>query len=216
MLRTRIFIADDHVIVREGLALLINAQLDMLVVGVASDGRELIEKLGACDANLVVMDVSMPKMNGVEATALLAQQCPEIKVVALSRHSEPAYVRQLMQAGARGYVLKQADSSELLAAIRAVHSGSIYLDSTLAGRMAGQFAPSTLRQEAPRAELSERETAVMQLIAQGYSNKEIAAQLYISTKTVETYKARAMEKLGLSSRVALLRYALHQGWLDLS
>jgi two-component system response regulator NreC len=214
MLRTRVIIADDHVIVRDGLVLLINAQLDMLVVGVAGDGRELIEKLRTCDANVVVMDVSMPKMNGIEATALLAQQCPEIKVVALSRHSEAAYVRQLMQAGARGYVLKQADSSELLAAIRTVQSGSIYLDSTLAGRVAGQLTPSTPRGEAPRVELSERETAVMQLIAQGYSNKEIATQLYISTKTVETYKARAMEKLRLSSRVALLRYALQQGWLD--
>jgi DNA-binding NarL/FixJ family response regulator len=187
----------------------------MLVAGVAGDGRELIEKLRTCDANVVVMDVSMPKMNGIEATALLRQQCPEIKVVALSRHSEPTYVHQLLQAGARGYVLKQADSSELLAAIRTVHSGSIYIDSMLAGRIAGQVGPSTLRREGPRAELSERETAVMQLIAQGYSNKEIAAQLYISTKTVETYKARAMEKLGLSSRVALLRYAVQQGWLDL-
>jgi two-component system response regulator NreC len=210
----RIFIADDHVVVRHGIALLINAQPDMEVVGVAGDGRELAQQLRDCQTELVVMDISMPSMNGVDATVQVREQCPEIHVIVLSRHSEMAYVRQLMRVGARGYVLKQANTAELLAAIRAVMSGATYLDTSLSRQAVSRFVQTATRKDSPVPELSEREREVARLTAQGYSNKEIATQFGISAKTVDTYKTRALEKLGLQSRVALVRYALQEGWLE--
>jgi DNA-binding NarL/FixJ family response regulator len=214
MRKLRIFIADDHVVLREGLALLIDSQHDMEVVGQAADGRALVQQTQDCQPDVVIMDVSMPG-GGAQATAQLHQACSNVQVVALTRHSEPGYVRQLLQAGARGYVLKGAHAEELLEAIRAVAAGGSYLDSTLTGRAVHAFVRTqTENTAAPATDLSEREADVVRLTAYGYSNKEIAAQLGISIKTADTYKARAMEKLGLHSRAALVRYALQRGWLD--
>jgi DNA-binding NarL/FixJ family response regulator len=213
--KLRVFLADDHVVMREGLALLIDAQLDMQVVGQVGDGRIAIEQALGCQPDVVVMDISMPGMNGAQATAQLRQACPEICVVALTRHSEPGYIRQMLHAGAQGYVLKQAAGAELLDAIRMVAAGKTYLDTTLTDRAVDHFVRGYTGNDEPQEpDLSEREAEVVQLTAHGYSNKEIATQLSLSVKTVDTYKMRAMEKLGLHSRAGLVRYALQRGWLE--
>lgn len=215
MNKLRIFLVDDHKVLREGLATLINTQIDMEVVGQASSGRELLAQILDCSPAVVVMDISMTEVNGIQATIQLRQTCPDVQVVVLTRHNEPGYVRQMLQAGARGYVLKQAAADELIVAIRTVAAGQSYLDSTLVNRVVHTFThPQTSGSEAPETDLSEREATVVRLIAYGYSNKEIATQIGISVKTVDTYKMRAMEKLGLHSRVGLVRYALQCGWLD--
>jgi DNA-binding NarL/FixJ family response regulator len=200
-------------VLREGLALLISAQMDMEVVGQAGDGRTVLQYALECQPDVVVMDVSMPGLNGTQVTVQLRQACPEVQIVALTRHGEPGYVRQMLHAGAQGYILKQSASAELLNAIRAVASGNTYLDETLAGRVVQNFVRAQ-GSEPPELDLSEREADVVRLIAHGYSNKEIATQLGLSVKTVDTYKMRAMEKLGLHSRAALVRYALQRGWLE--
>ena len=214
MRNLRIFIADDHVVLREGLTMLIGAQPDMEVVGQAADGRALVQQIQDCQADIVIMDVSMPG-GGAQATAQLRQICPNVQVIALTRHSESGYVRQLLQAGARGYVLKAAGAAELIDAIRAVAAGDTYFDTTLTGRAVQAFVRSqTESSPGLEPDLSEREAEVVRLTAYGYTNKEIAVQLGVSTKTADTYKARAMEKLGLHSRADLVRYALQRGWLD--
>jgi DNA-binding NarL/FixJ family response regulator len=217
MTKLQIFLADDHVVVREGLKALINAQPDMLVIGEAGDGQTAWQQASECQPDVVIMDITMPGLNGVQATAQLKRACPQIKVLALSVHDDTSYLRQLLAAGAAGYILKHAAADDLIQAIRTVATGGVYLDPALAGHVVAGY----VRVPAPASELlgtalSERETEVVQRIAQGYSNKEIAAQLGLSVKTVETYRARAMEKLGFESRAALVRYALEHGWLHSS
>jgi DNA-binding NarL/FixJ family response regulator len=214
MAQLQIFLADDHVVVREGLKALINAQPDMLVIGEAGDGNSACEQARACQPDIVIMDVTMPGLNGVQATAQIKRDCPQIKILALSVHEDTSFLRQLLTAGASGYILKHAAADDLIQAIRMVAAGGLYLDPALAKHVVAGYvrvpmATSTLF----GADLSEREIEVAQRVAQGYSNKEIAAQLNISVKTVETYRARALEKLGIDSRSALVRYALSRGWL---
>jgi two-component system, NarL family, response regulator NreC len=210
--KLRVFLADDHAIVREGLKALINNQPDIEVVGEASDGRETVRAASACAPDIVVMDLSMPHLNGVQATGELRRSCPSARVLALSVHEETSYFRTMLEAGASGYVLKRSAADVLVTAIRAVAAGEVYLDPSLSGRIVSAF---TSRPESggPPTDLSDREADVLRLIATGYSNKEIGAQLGISVKTVETYKARAMHKLDLDGRVAIVRYAAMQGWL---
>ncbi len=215
MPKLRIFLADDHVVLREGLTVLINAQHDMEVIGQAGDGRVALQQTADCRPDIVIVDISMPSLNGIQLTEQLKHVCPEVQVVVLTRHTEPGYIRRMLQVGAHGYVLKQADAAELIAAIRAVAGGGTYLNSSLTDRVVDKFVRTqTQSGTAQDSDLSERETNVVRLTAQGYSNKEIATQLGISVKTVDTYKARAMEKLGLRSRAGLVRYALQRGWLD--
>ena len=212
--KLRIFLADDHAVVRAGLKTLVDAQSDMMVVGEASDGQSALEQMRDCAADVVIMDISMPQLNGSSATAQLQEQCPDIKVLALSVHEDTGYLRKLLEAGASGYVLKRSAADTLIQAIRMVAAGDVYLDPAIAGKVVGSLLGKSLVVRDPAAaELSERETDVVKLIAQGYSNKEIATLLNLSVKTVETYKTRAMEKLGLDSRVAIVRYALQRGWL---
>jgi two-component system response regulator NreC len=213
--KLRILLADDHAVVREGLKTLINAQPDMEVVGEASDGLGVWEQARDCRPDVVIMDISMPQLNGAAATAQIKQHDPDVKVLALSVHEDTGYLRQALEAGAAGYVLKRAAADTLIQAIRIVAEGGVYLDPLIAGKVASSLVGRPIvGGEAPAAELSEREADVIRLIAQGYSNKEIATQLGLSVKTVETYKARAMEKLKLDSRVAIVRYALQRGWLQ--
>ena len=213
--KLRIFLADDHAVVRAGLKTLVDAQSDMIVVGEADDGQSALEQTRDCAADVVIMDISMPQLNGAAATAQLQQQCPNIKVLALSVHEDTGYLRKLLEAGASGYVLKRSAADTLIQAIRMVAAGGVYLDPAIAGKVVGSLlGKSVLVGDPAAAELSERETDVVRLIAQGYSNKEIATLLNLSVKTVETYKARAMEKIGLDSRVAIVRYALQRGWLQ--
>ncbi len=210
----RIFLADDHAVVREGLKVLVNAQPDMEVIGEAADGEAACAAVLRLLPDVVVLDVSMPGLSGAAAAARLRQECPQVKVLALTVHEDKGYLRQLLEAGAVGYVLKRAAAEELIRAIRTVAAGGVYLDPALAGKVVGGFVRKPAGKVATEeGELSDRESSVVRLIAAGHSNKEIAGQLEISVKTVETYKTRSLEKLGLHSRADLVRYALQRGWL---
>lgn len=213
MPRLRVLLADDHAIVREGLKALINGHPDMEVVGEAADGRTVCTKANELRPDVVVMDVSMPDVNGVQATREVRRQRPEVRVLALTVHEERSYLRELMEAGASGYVLKRSAAEDLVHALRVVARGDVYLDPSVAAVVLGKLARAHPQENRSGVELSERETEVLRLIAQGHSNKEIAARLAISTKTVETYKARSMEKLGLTGRADIVRFALQEGWL---
>ena len=210
----RVVLADDHPIVREGLKRLLDAQPDMRVVGEASDGEAAWHAAKTLQPDILVMDLSMPLLGGAEATARVRRDCPSVKVLALTVHEERVYLTQLLRAGASGYVLKRTASSELVHAVRAVAAGATYIDPSIAGALVEGFldaeAAAARTSEPP---LSEREREVLLRIAQGFSNKEIAAELALSVKTVETYKARVAEKLQLKSRVDIVRYAAQQGWL---
>ncbi len=215
MAKLRVYLADDHAIVRAGLKALINSEPQMEVSGEAGDGRTACQEVQELQPDVVVMDVSMPQMNGAQATAQLKQACPSVKVLALTVHEDKGYLRLLLEAGASGYVLKRAAAEELIHAIRTVAAGGVYLDPALAGKVVGSFVRAPAGKNVPvGGDLSDREVEVVRLIAAGHSNKEIASRLSLSVKTVETYKARSMEKLGLDSRADLVRYALQRGWLQ--
>jgi DNA-binding NarL/FixJ family response regulator len=210
----RVLLVDDHEAVRQGLAMLLNAVEGFEVVGETCDGRDVVELSRQLSPHVVVMDVAMPGVNGLAATRALKRALPSINVVALTRHSDDAYVQELLRAGASGYVLKQSSSSELVAAVRTVAHGQHYLDSALRERLSSAFVRKHYLTETPPPSLSERETVVLRDIAWGYGNKEIAARLDLSVKTVEVHKANAMRKLGLHGRLDVVRYALLQGWLQ--
>jgi two-component system response regulator NreC len=212
--KVRVILADDHVVVREGLKRLIESQPDIDVVGEAADGREAVEQAIKHCPDVAVLDVSMAPVGGVQATRELRQHCPDTRVLALTVHEDRSYVQELLEAGASGYVLKRAAAEELISAIRAVASQGIYVDPRVTGKLISALGHRRATFSDSKAELSDRETEVMRLIAQGYTNKEISAQLGVSVKTVETYKARSMEKLGLHSRVDIVRTATERGWLD--
>ena len=214
MAQLRILIADDHATVRQGLKLLIDSQPDMGVVGEAADGNDVLRQAAALKPDIIVMDISMPGMNGLIATRTLKRAQPRVSIVALTRHDDETYLDELLRAGASGYVLKQSAPMEFLQAIRAVAAGGIYLDPAMTSRVAdGLLAGHAEVASQPRATLTERESEVLRLIAIGHGNKEIATQLTISVKTVEVHKANAMRKLGLTGRVDIIRYGVLQGWL---
>lgn len=207
-------LADDHAVVREGLKALVNAQPDMRVVGEAADGEAAWRTAMELRPDVIVMDLSMPVLGGAEAASRVRRDCPDVKVVALTVHEERPYIRELLRAGAAGYVLKRSATGELVNAVRTVAAGGTYIDPSVAGGLVEDFldAEQTAAQIPDR--LSEREREVLVGIARGFSNKEIAGALGLSVKTVETYKARMAEKMGLRTRVAIVRYASAQGWLD--
>jgi DNA-binding NarL/FixJ family response regulator len=211
----RVLLADDHVTVRHGLKLLIDSQSDMKVILEASDGNAAVQGALELEPDVVVMDISMPGMNGLVATRTLKRLRPDAAVVTLTRHSDDAYLQELLRAGVSGYVLKQSAPTELLQAIRVAAAGGQYLDSTLTARVtAGFLAREGKRLTKAGGVLSERESEVLRLIASGYSNKEIAGRLSVSVKTVEAHKANAVRKLGLNGRIDIVKYASLQGWLD--
>ena len=210
----RILVADDHAILRQGLKLLIESQPDMQVVAEAADGELALELAAEVKPDIVVMDISMPRMNGLMATRSLKQKQPNITVVALTRHEDGNYLEELLRAGASAYVLKQSAPTDLLKAIRAVAAGGIYLDPAMTPRVAdGLLSGTTHVSPETSAKLTERESEVLRLVAVGHSNIEIAAQLDISVKTVEVHKANAMRKLGRTGRVDVIRYGVLRGWL---
>ena len=214
MSEVRVFLADDHAIVRGGLKALINAQPGMVVVGEAADGLETCALVHTLQPDVVVMDVSMPGLTGSLATERLRRECPTVKVLALTVHEDKGYIRQLLTAGASGYALKRAAPEELIRAIQVVAAGGMYLDPTVAVKVVGGFVKPSPRSATKTGELSEREMEVARLTAAGHGNKEIASRLDLSVKTVETYRARSLEKLGLKSRAEFVRYAFQQGWLQ--
>jgi DNA-binding NarL/FixJ family response regulator len=213
MPKLRVLLADDHAIVREGLKHLIETQPDMQVVGEAANGEEALTAASRLMPDIVVMDVGMPRLNGARATERLKNLYPNIKVLTLTVHEDALYLRQALEAGACGYVLKRTAADDLVRALRSLASGGTYVDPNVSAKLV------SLVQRQPRSMtagqiLSDRETEVLREIASGYTNKEIATRLGVSTKTVETYRSRGMEKLGLTSRVDIVRLATERGWLQ--
>ncbi len=210
----RILLADDHSVVRQGLKMFLALEPDLEVVGEAKNGQEAFRLAKELRPDVVLMDVSMPELNGLMATERLGELCPDVRVVALTRLTDRAYMQQLVQAGAAGYVLKQSDPTVLLQAVRAVAAGGNYLDPAITGKALSGYFGRRAGGAPGDVSLSDRETEVLRLIALGYSNKEIAARLSLSVKTVEAHKANAMRKLDMTSRIDIVRYAMLQGWLQ--
>lgn len=212
--KLRVLLADDHNVVRAGLRALIEAQPDMEIVGEAEDGATACRQADELDPDLVIMDVSMPGIGGARATEQIKRDHPQTQVLALTMHEDRAHLQQLFLAGAAGYVLKRTAADDLIRAIRMVARGGTYLDPSLAGPLVSDLVGRSVGASSLRHPvLSDREEAVLRSIARGYTNREIAIQLDISVKTVETHKARAMEKLGLDSRAGIVSYAIRRGWL---
>jgi two-component system, NarL family, response regulator NreC len=209
----RVLLADDHVTVRHGLKLLIDAQPDMKVISEADDGDAAVRQALELTPDVVVMDISMPGTNGLTATRQLKARQPSMAIVTLTRHADDAYLHELLRAGVLGYVLKQSAPAELLQAIRAAAAGRRHVDSSLTERLTAGFLARDTRNPHAAAAISDRESEVLQLIARGYSNKEIASRLDLSVKTVEAHKANAMRKLDLKGRIDIVKYAMLRGWL---
>jgi two-component system response regulator NreC len=209
----RILLAEDHETVRHGLRLLIEAQPGMQVIGEAGNGREAVARCAALKPDVVIMDVTMPEVNGLAATREIRAGGQSVAVVALTRHVDEAYVQELLGAGASAYVLKQSDSSQLIRAIREAARGGLYLDTAVAAGVTRDYLRKHARPAQNVPTLSDRESEVLRQIAWGFSNKEIAQVLDLSVKTVEVHKANATRKLGLRGRIDIVRYAVLQGWL---
>ena len=218
----RIFIVDDHSVLRAGLRALLEAEPDMRVVGEADDGSSCLRQVEMVHPDVILLDINMPNMNGLQALKRLRQVVPASKVLILTMHDDADYLRQTLQEGSAGYVLKQAAGDELIMAIRTVYSGGVFLHPQhtkilLEQSLAQQTSPAEAQlseKETRYQSLSEREAQIFKLVALGYRNQEIADQLFLSVKTVETYKARLMQKLRVRSRVELVRYGLELGILD--
>jgi len=210
--RIRILLADDHTVLRAGLRALLAGQCDLEVIGEASDGAEAIRLAQTLHPDVVVMDIGMPGVNGIDATARIKRTLPGVKVLILSMHDDQGYLRQVLRVGASGYVLKRAADTELLAAIRAAARGEVFLDPAMAKALVEEVVQPS-RSSAAEPVLSDREREVLRLLAYGHTNQQVADRLCIGVKSVETYKARLMEKLGLKGRAELVRYALQHGIL---
>jgi DNA-binding NarL/FixJ family response regulator len=211
--KLRLLLVDDHAVVREGLRSLLGSDGRFEIVGEAADGPTALSAVDRLHPDVVVMDVSLPGINGAQVTRRLKETQPDVRTLALTMHEEGGYLRSLMDAGASGYVLKRSAASELLRAVEVIGEGGTYLDSSIAGQLVSKLGQRKTAL-APSSALSEREREVVRYVAHGYSNKEIAGKLDVSVKTVETYRYRATEKLGLHSRADLVRYAIDQGWLS--
>jgi len=206
----RLVIADDHATIRDALKLLLGSQPDLQVVGEATDGEEALQAAIALRPDVLLMDVSMPGMNGLQATAAVKSRVPSVNILTLTRHAEESYLGELLRAGASGYALKQSSSTELINAIRTVASGRPYLDPELNGGLLGLFVQGRTLKKPP--DLTPRETEVLKMTAWGYTNKEIASRFGLSVKTVEVHKTNGMRKVGMNSRLQLVRFALLRGW----
>jgi len=215
--KIRVLIADDHAILRSGLKLLVDSQEDMQVVAEAADGKQALDKARETTPDVALIDLSMPRTGGMEALQKIAGPGAKTRVVVLTMYDDPAYLRSALAAGATGYVLKRSVDGDLLSAIRAVHRGGIFIDPSLA-KILVQDVITTQQgktgQDKPPRLLSDRELQVLRLVARGFSSKQIAGQIFVSAKTVETYRARLLEKLGLRTRSDLVRYAVHTGLLN--
>jgi two-component system, NarL family, response regulator NreC len=207
----KILLADDHTIVRQGLKLILSAHADMQVLAEAANGREAVELAAKLHPDIVLMDVAMPEVNGIEATRQMVAANPRIRILVLSMHKESVYVREILRAGARGYILKDAIDTELLTAIRSVARGDGYISPAVSGALLNDFRGNAAN---PIDLLSPREREVLQLIAEGKTNKEIATRLNLSVYTVDSHRGKVMEKLNLHSTGELVRFAMKQGLVD--
>ena len=213
MTKTRIVLADDHSVLRSGLKLLLNAQEDLTVVGEATNGPEAIAAVRQHSPDLLLLDITMPKTDGLQVLQQVKRAYPNVRVLVLTMHEEEGYLRRALEMGAAGYCPKSAADAELISAIRAVMRGNVYIHPSQTRVLLDKMIAPASEETAASAELSERERAVLRLVALGHTNQDIAAQLSLSVKTVETYRARGMEKLGLRSRAGLVRYAIQEGWM---
>ena len=216
MNKVRVLIVDDHAIVRDGVRMILEAQPDIEVVGEASDGREALEAARRLSPGVVLMDIAMPGMNGLEATAAIRQDLPDVQVLILTMHEDYEYFFELLRAGASGYVLKGASSDDLVSAIRAVHQGGVYLHPAVAKNLVSDYV-KRMEPGEDRARydgLSDRERQVLKLVAGGETSRQIAEELFLSVNTVQTHRAHIMEKLGLHNRTDLIRYALRKGLVE--
>ena len=214
--KIRVMIADDHAILRAGLRMLVNAQADMEVVSEAPDGEKAVQTARETKPDVALLDLTMPRVGGMKALQQMTRDCSEVRVLILTMHDDPAYLRSALADGASGYLLKRAVDAELIAAIRAVHRGGVFVDPRLANvlvqdvlakksRKAGSTQPANI--------LSHRELQVLKLVARGYTSAEIAKQIFVGVKTIETYRSRLAEKLGLRTRSDVIRFAVQMGLL---
>lgn len=214
MNKTRIVLADDHPIVLDGLRNLIRAESDFELVGEAASGLTALKIIRENRPDIAVLDISMPELNGIVVSRRLAGELPQLNILVLTLHEDRAYLNQALEAGVRGYVLKRSAVENLVHAIRAVMMGGTYIDPAISGRAVnGNHGHSKPPPRGGAPALTDRETAVLKMASLGFTNKEIASRLDVGIKSVETYKARGLEKLGLKTRADLVRYAATQGWL---
>jgi len=211
MKKIRILLADDHAVVRRGFQMILAEQTDMEIVGEAGNGREVLELAAKLKPDVVVMDVAMPELNGIEATRRMAENAPHARVLALSMHKDSVYVREILRAGARGYLLKDSVAGDLVSAVRAVAAGEGYLSPAVSDAVLDDYRRHVTN---PIDLLSSREREVLQMLAEGKTNKEIAGILNLSVYTVDAHRGRIMEKLNVHSINELVRFAVRNGLID--
>jgi DNA-binding NarL/FixJ family response regulator len=207
----RILIADDHALVRDGLRMNLEARGDFVVVGAAGNGREALAQALALVPDVIVMDIAMPELNGIEATRLICEQLPEVKVLILSMYSSSEHSFRALRSGARGYILKESAGEEVVTAVSAIMRGRLYFGAGVANPLEGNSGAQQGSQKSPLESLSRRELEIFQLVVEGNSSSEIAARLSLSSKSVDTYRSRLMQKLGIHSIPALVSFALQHG-----
>lgn len=215
-MKMHILLADDHTILRAGLKMMLNAQPDMEVVGEAQDGRQSIFEAQRLHPDIILMDITMPDMNGLEATRQIKKLLPEAKVLMLTMHENDEYIFQALRAGASGYLLKEAADTDLITALHVVYSGQFYLSPIAQSVMVGDYLQRVRSGEEKDSysSLTEREREILKLVAEGYTNNQIAERLVISPKTVDTHRTHVMDKLNLHSRTELVKYAMRRGLLE--
>ncbi len=218
MPKIRVLVCDDHTILREGIRMLLNAQEDIEVVAEAVDGREAVDKMREFKPDVILMDIAMPFLNGLEATRQIRREDPNARVLVLTMYENDEYVAQMLEAGAAGYVLKKVAGSELVYAIRSVFGGEAFLYPSITKRLVEDYLRrvESGQERATFDGLTDREREVLQLIAEGHTNKEIADLLNLSVRTVQNHRAHIMEKLGMHDRGELIKYAIQKGIIELS
>jgi DNA-binding NarL/FixJ family response regulator len=214
----KIFLADDHAVVRDGLRSLLETQAEITVVGEAADGREAIRQVKRLRPDVVIMDIAMPELNGIEATQQIRESCPATQVVILSMHASKEHISRALQAGANGFVMKESAGQEVMDAVISVHSGHPYLSQRISETMIEDYVHrrKAAQDKSPLESLSPREREILQLVVEGKTSAKIGEILYLSPKTVETYRSRLMEKLGVKNLPDLVKFAIQHGLIPLN
>ena len=208
-----VFLADDHAVVRDGMGALMDAEQDIQVVGTAGDGRQAVRQIKKTQPDIVVMDIAMPELNGIDATRQISEACPAVKVIILSMHDSSEHIYQALKAGAKGYLLKESAGKEVMTAVRAVSSGRRYLSDRIEAMVIEDYVlqRDAAPQKSPLEKLSDREQQILQLVVEGKSSTEISEILFLSPKTVDTYRSRLMKKLGIRDLPGLIKFAIQHG-----
>ena len=216
LMKIRILLVDDHTILRAGLKMMLNAQPDMDVIGEAQDGRQAIQESQRLHPDIVLMDITMPDMNGIESTRQIKKALPDVKILILTMHENDEYVFQALRAGASGYILKEAADTELISALHVVQNGNFYLSPSAQSVMVGDYLQrvNAGEEKDSYSMLTEREREILKLVAEGFTNNQIAERLVISPKTVDTHRTHIMDKLNLHSRAEIVKYAMRRGLLE--